>query len=177
MTMQFRLATRDDFEGIWNVLMDGKAVLGKLGIDQWQGSYPSRDVVLSDIDAGYSYVVEEDGVIIATEAITFNGEKVYDCIDGVWLTDSTSAAPRYAVLHRVASLSTQSGRGLGRMLLASGLQVARERGSESVRIETHPANGPMLKLIERSGFTRCGIITIDHAEGGIPERVAFEVVL
>lgn len=66
MTMQFRLATRDDLEGIWNVLMDGKAVLGKLGIDQWQGSYPSRDVVLSDIDAGYSYVVEEDGVIIAT---------------------------------------------------------------------------------------------------------------
>lgn len=177
MALRFRLANRDDLEGIWNVLMDGKEVLGRLGIDQWQGSYPSRDVVLADIDAGHSYVVEDQGSIIATEAITFSGEKVYDRIEGAWLTDSTSDDPRYSVLHRVASLSTQSGRGLGRLLLESGVAVSRERGSESVRIETHPANEPMLKLIERNGFTRCGIIRIDHAEGGIPERVAFEMLL
>lgn len=177
MALQFRLATQDDFEGIWSVLLDGKAVLGRLGIDQWQGSYPSRDIVLADIAADHSYVIEEDGKILATTVISFSGEQVYDRIDGAWLTDSTSDNPRYAVLHRVASLSTQSGRGLGRMLLESGLQVARERGSESVRIETHPDNEPMLRLIERCGFTRCGIIQIDHAEGGNPNRVAFEAVL
>ena len=37
MTLQFRIADHGDFDGIWAVLMDGKAALGHLGIDQWQG--------------------------------------------------------------------------------------------------------------------------------------------
>lgn len=177
MSLRFRLAAPDDAEGIWAVLLDGKAVLGRMGIDQWQGSYPSKSVVQADIAAQRSYVIEEDGRILATAVVGFSGEPVYDHIDGSWLTSSTSESPRYAVLHRVAALSSQAGRGLGRMLLKSGAQTARERGRESVRIETHPDNGPMLKLIERCGFTRCGIVRIDHAEGGNPNRVAFEMLL
>lgn len=177
MGLTFRSATSGDVDGIWDVLLDGKAALKRMGIDQWQGSYPSKAVVQSDVDAHRSYVIEEDGTILATAVVGFSGEPTYDAIDGAWLTSSTSANPRYAVLHRVASLSTQAGRGLGRMLLEYGVQTAREHCSESVRIETHPDNEPMLKLIERCGFTRCGITRIDHAEGGNPNRVAFEMLL
>lgn len=42
MTLQFRIADHGDFDGIWAVLMDGKAALGHLGIDQWQGAYPTQ---------------------------------------------------------------------------------------------------------------------------------------
>ena len=177
MGLTFRRATAEDLDGIWNVLMDGKAVLGRMGIDQWQGSYPSKAVVQSDIAACRSYVIEEDTRILATVVVGLSGEPIYDSIEGSWLTSSTSDNPRYAVLHRVASLSTQAGRGLGRMLLASGAQVARDHRCESVRIETHPDNEPMLQLIERCGFTRCGIVRIRHAEGGNPNRVAFEMLL
>lgn len=177
MTLQFRRAASDDLEGVWAVLMDGKAVLRRMGVDQWQGSYPSKAVVRSDIDACRSYVIEEHGRILATAVVDFSGEPAYDNVDGAWLTASMSENPCYAVLRRVASLSSQAGRGLGRMLLEAGAQTAHGHGSESIRIVTHPDNGPMLKLIERCGFTRCGVVRIDHAEGDNPDRIAFEKLL
>ena len=102
MTLQFRIADHGDFDGIWAVLMDGKAALGHLGIDQWQGAYPTQQIVRDDIEAGHSYVLEEDGEVVATTVIGFTGEPVYDSIEGAWLTASDSRDPRYAVLHRVA---------------------------------------------------------------------------
>ena len=66
MTLQFRIADHGDFDGIWAVLMDGKAALGHLGIDQWQGAYPTQQIVRDDIEAGHSYVLEEDGEVVAT---------------------------------------------------------------------------------------------------------------
>ena len=177
MTLQFRIADHGDFDGIWAVLMDGKAALGRLGIDQWQGAYPTQQIVRDDIEAGHSYVLEEDGVVVATTVIGFTGEPVYDAIEGAWLTGSDSRDPRYAVLHRVAVAQGHAGKGLGRKLLQSAEPVACQHGYESLRIETHPGNVPMLKLIERCGFTRCGIVHISHAEGASTDRVAFEKVL
>ena len=52
--------------------------------------------------------------------------------------------------------------------------LARERGAASVRVDTHPGNVPMQRLLGRCGYVRCGIILIGHAEGATPERVAFE---
>ena len=97
MTLQFRIADHGDFDGIWAVLMDGKAALGHLGIDQWQGAYPTQQIVRDDIEAGHSYVLEEDGEVVATTVIGFTGEPVYDSIEGAWLTASDSRDPRYAV--------------------------------------------------------------------------------
>ena len=113
MTLQFRIADHGDFDGIWAVLMDGKAALGHLGIDQWQGAYPTQQIVRDDIEAGHSYVLEEDGEVVATTVIGFTGEPVYDSIEGAWLTTSDSRDPRYAVLHRVAVAQ-----GHGRVLVA-----------------------------------------------------------
>ena len=71
MTLQFRIADHGDFDGIWAVLMDGKAALGHLGIDQWQGAYPTQQIVRDDIEAGHSYVLEEDGEVVASPANRF----------------------------------------------------------------------------------------------------------
>ena len=59
-------------------------------------------------------------------------------------------------------------------MLTSAEEIAREQGAISVRVDTHPGNVPMLRLIVSCGFTECGIIRIKHAEGLTPERVAFE---
>ena len=112
MTLQFRIADHGDFDGIWAVLMDGKAALGHLGIDQWQGAYPTQQIVRDDIEAGHSYVLEEDGEVVATTVIGFTGEPVYDSIEGAWLTASDSRDPRYAVLHMLRSRKVMAGRAL-----------------------------------------------------------------
>ena len=109
---------------------DGKAALGHLGIDQWQGAYPTQQIVRDDIEAGHSYVLEEDGEVVATTVIGFTGEPVYDSIEGAWLTTSDSRDPRYAVLHRVAVAQGHGGKGLGRNLLQSAEPVASARVRE-----------------------------------------------
>lgn len=174
--MIFRNTRAEEVPRVMRILEDGKAALGALDIDQWQGEgYPNVGIVEGDVARGESYVVEDDGGdVVATAMVSFSGEPDYDSIEGAWLTPGTSADPCYAVVHRVAVGAGQARRGAARFILESAAQLAAEAGALSVRVDTHPGNRPMLGLAERCGFTRCGIIRIAHADGGIPERVAFE---
>ncbi|MFR8832132.1 MAG: GNAT family N-acetyltransferase, partial [Eggerthella lenta] len=78
------------------------------------------------------------------------------------------------VVHRVAVASDGKNRGAATFLLARAEELARANGSASVRIDTHPGNAPMRKLLAKAGYEQCGIIYIAHAEGGTPERIAYE---
>lgn len=158
-----------------SILVDGRASLAALGIDQWQGGYPHRAVIESDVARGESYVVEEDGRVLATSMIGFAGERDYDRIEhGSWLTSCTSDDPSYGVVHRVAVRSSETGRGMASYLLSCAERLARVNGRASVRIDTHPGNAPMRGLVTKAGYEECGTIYIAHAEGGTPERIAYE---
>lgn len=157
------------------IVADGRAAIRALGLDQWQGGYPHRGVIESDVARGESYLVEDEGVVVATAMVGFSGERDYDCIrEGAWLTSCTSDDPCYGVVHRVATAAESRGRGAAAFVMAGAEGLARERGAASVRVDTHPGNVPMQRLLERCGYVRCGIILIGHAEGATPERVAFE---
>ena len=107
--------------------------------------------------------------------IGFSGERDYDRIEeGSWLTSCTSERPCYGVVHRGAVASDGKNRGAATFLLARAEELARANGSASVRIDTHPGNAPMRKLLAKAGYEQCGIIYIAHAEGGTPERIAYE---
>jgi DNA ligase (NAD+) len=48
----------------------------------------------------------------------------------------------------------------------------------NIRIDTHKANAPMITLLERLGYTTCGIIRLGRFEDAeLDERVAFQKVL
>lgn len=157
-----------------DIIEDGRRALGALGIDQWQGRYPHRGAIEDDVARGASYVVEEDGRLVATSMIGFSGDRDYDAIEGVWLTASRSEDPGYAVVHRLAVGAGCSGRGVASFLLGSAEELSRREGALSVRIDTHPGNRPMRRLLEKAGYAQCGIIRIEHAEEGVPERIAYE---
>jgi hypothetical protein len=125
---------------------------------QWKDSRPSLDVVRRDIDLGNSYVVKEDGRIVATFAFIVGVEPTYLDIDGEWLDD----AP-YGTIHRIASDGTVHG------IFGYVLNFAESFGVD-IRIDTHKDNRPMLHAIEKNGFVRCGVIIVDD---GTP-REAFQ---
>ncbi len=174
--MELRKTKVAEIGRVMEILLDGKASLAALGIDQWQGEgYPAREIVVGDVDDGVSYVVEDtSGHLAATCMISFSGEPDYDEIEGAWLTEGSSSDPAYAVVHRVAVAADSTGKGAARFMLMNAERIARSGGARSVRVDTHPGNVPMLRLIASCGFTECGIIRIKHAEGLTPERVAFE---
>lgn len=174
--MRFRNAEQRELDEVCAVIADGRSAIAELGIDQWSGGNPKRELIELDLQLRRSYVAvdEESGRIAAVAVIDFAGEADYDVIEGAWMTDSRSRAPRYAVVHRFAVARAFAGRGIAKAMLRYAEGLARERGRESVRIDTHPGNVRMLGLLKRCGFHRCGIVRMSHIEGATPERVAFE---
>lgn len=176
--MRFRVAQKSDIDCIMRIVEDARASLASLGVDQWQQQYPDRGVFESDCAHGNSYVLEdEDGKVVGTIMVGFDGEPGYDAIEGgPWLTSGSSKSPCYGVVHRIAADKT--GKGIGYQLLEGAENLARQGGYQSVRIDTHPNNLPMTKLLNKRGYKPCGTIYLDPIQGGAsPERTAYEKLL
>ena len=177
--MELRKAEHSDLDRIMEILSDGRDALAALGTDQWQGGYPTREIIENDIARRESLVsVDDEGRLMATAMVACRDELDYrEIFDGAWLTESLPDDPCYVVVHRVAVASEKKHNGVGASILDYAAWLARELGCASVRIDTHPGNVPMQKLLEKNGFTRCGTIRISHAEGATPERYAYEKVV
>lgn len=178
MDVTVRQTTPADVEAAERCLMDGKQALAALDIPQWQGEYPNHLDIEDDMALGASFVaVDEDGSVVGVMALSFDGEETYDAIDGAWLTASTSEHPCYAVIHRCAISAAAARRGIMTHMFIEAERIARERGAQSVRIDTHERNIPVQGLVDKRGYTRCGIIKLPYPDEVDPLRVAFEKVL
>lgn len=177
--MNIRKSTLDDLDSIMEVLADGRTHLATLGVEQWQGYYPQEDVIISDIERNESFVVvDEEGKLLATAMLGLHGEDDYHSIHhGMWLTSGATEPIPYAVLHRVAVCKQARGSGVSVFLITELEKKASEAGRQSVRVDTHPRNLPMRKLLDKNGYSECGIVLISHAEEFDPRRVAYEKVL
>jgi hypothetical protein len=85
-------------------------------------------------------------------------EPTYENIDGAWLTDGP-----YGVIHRIASYPGVHG------IFSAVIAYAAQRYAH-LRIDTHRDNRIMQHLIEKHGFTYCGIIWLEDGS----ERLAYE---
>ena len=164
--MIIRLAEKKDMDRIMQIISDARESIGRLGIDQWQYGYPTRDIVKEDISLERSFVLEMDGNICATFALMMNGEPTYKKIYcGSWIGDG-----EYLALHRIAIESAHRGKGIAEEIIAFLGKYAIENGYCSVRVDTHEGNIPMRRMLEKNGFEYCGTI---HLLDGQP-RVAYE---
>ena len=164
--MIIRVAEKKDIDKVMQIIADARASIGRLGIDQWQYGYPTRDIIKEDIILERSFVVEGEDGICATFALMMNGEPTYKKIYcGAWLTEG-----EYLALHRIAIESTHRGQGIAEAIMAFLDKYAQDNGYISVRVDTHEGNIPMRKMLEKNGFEYCGTI---HLLDGQP-RVAYE---
>ncbi len=168
--MEFRVSRRGDIPAILSIIGQARAYLAAQGIDQWQDGYPDEEVVSQDIGDLQGYVLTLDGTVFGIATITFDGEPSYDVIeDGVW----TTKAP-FACVHRVALDASARGTGASDVLMAEVEAVIRARGFADIRIDTHPENQVMRRMLERNGYRRCGVIHLcGGKEDGAP-RIALE---
>ena len=174
--MELRRALRSDLDRIMEVLDEGRASLAALGIDQWQGQYPHREHIEQDIDRGENVViVDDEGRIVATAAVgILNAEEYHELKDGEWLIEAQGEPFRCVVVQRIAVSTACTKSGLATRIMSYAFDYAREASCKSVRVNTHPGNIPMQRVLEKQGYTRCGTITMDHVEGSTPERYAYE---
>lgn len=128
---------------------------------QWADNFPPEDLLRKDIEKRQLYVLEADEVIHGVFAFIIGKDATYEVIEqGEWKSQS-----EYGTIHRVAGDGTVHG------ILDKVIAFCKTKMAH-LRIDTHENNQVMRHLIEKNGFSRCGII---HVADGSP-RVAYEIV-
>jgi len=172
-TFRIRPATAADLPALRPVFEAAKGIMRADGNPtQWAApGFPPDALLLRDIACGGGYVILGNAArryachsgldpesIVAYFALLPSPEPTYSFIDGAWLTDEP-----YGVIHRMASYPDAHG------IFAAIMDFAAARFPH-LRIDTHRDNRIMRHLIEKHGFTYCGII---YLADGAP-RLAYE---
>ena len=158
--MFIRPATPHDEARILEIYRIARETMRQTGNPtQWGSSYPPDALIREDILCGRCHAVCEGDVVCGVFALCRGADPCYARIEnGAWLSD----AP-YIALHRVAGDSAYHG------VFHAAASYAQSLGCD-VRIDTHPDNRIMQKLIERNGFIKCGTVYMDD---GTP-RIAYQ---
>lgn len=126
--------------------------------NQWTDGYPERKIIHNDIINGNSFVFETDSHLNAAFTFIVGEEPTYHKIfEGAWLNSSP-----YGTIHRIASNGTSCG--IFKHSLEFCIELAKNNGLNSIRIDTHADNLIMQKLIEQSGFSFCGIVLVRNGK-------------
>lgn len=163
----FRKAEAADLDAITEILQGAVRKMLAEGKRQWTEEYPNRIHASADIDRGVGYVLTQGDKVVAYGAVVFDGEPVYNNLDGEWLSDLP-----YVVVHRLAVDTEIHGKGLGTRFFKSVENLAISQNIRSFRVDTNYDNFAMLHLLSKLGFTYCGEVVY---ESGF--RKAFEKLL
>lgn len=167
--MKFRKSNKTDINNIMNIIRDAQVYFKAQGINQWQNDYPNVETINNDIENNHSYVLLKDDNVVATAAVSFDGEKTYDSIyEGQWISEN-----EYAVIHRIAVDSNYKGLGLSSQIIKNVEELCFEKGVHSIKVDTHEENLSMQKLLKKNEFQYCGIIYLEDGS----KRIAFEKTL
>ena len=160
--MFIRKTTMDDIDAVCEIYAGARAFMREYGnTEQWKDGHPSLEIIEGDIRDGLSYVCVDGDDIAAVFFYSADRDPTYAKIDGRWLNDEP-----YGVVHRIAR--SRRVKGAGGFCLEWCLGQCR-----NLRLDTHRDNAPMRRLLEKLGFTYCGIIWLENGD----ERMAYQKVI
>ena len=168
-----RKAEAADLGAIMEIVRQARNSLKKHRVDQWQGEYPTEELLRSDIENGVCHVLCYKQEIAAFLVLTPGPEEGYDELtDGKWHSEMP-----YAVAHRSAVKSDFRGTGTSKALLDAVETLAREMGATAVRTDTHRKNKAMKELLGKCGYRFAGNVMVFSEPGHDPRRQAFEKLI
>ncbi|HAQ57221.1 MAG TPA: hypothetical protein DCR44_07510 [Acholeplasmatales bacterium] len=127
------------------------------GVDQWSATYPGVKEFTQDVRRGALYVDEEDGVVAGSMSLLPENDPAYGAVPWV--------GHHALVMHRVMVDPSYRRRGIGNTLFAFAIALSRKAGADSLKVDTHPDNLRMRKLIEKYGFIHRGHLPLIYREG------------
>ncbi len=172
--MELRKVELSELDRVMDVYEDGRRSLAKLGIDQWQHGRPSRAMLEADIVNGELFACIEDGAVLGYVMFSLRGDADYDRLEGSWLSEGDSTNPDYGVVHRLVADSRTGRRGVASFLMGQVEELARAAGVKGVRLDTHPGNIPMRRLLAKLSYTKCGTFHLVGCPEPVTERYAYE---
>ena len=120
--------------------------------NQWKDSSPLKEDIIFDINNLDHYIIIEDNKIVGIFTLLKNPDPTYSYIEGKWLNEE-----KYVTIHKIASAPNAHD------ILRKSVDYAF-RFSNNVRNDTHEDNKIMRHLLDKLGFSYCGIIYLKNGE-------------
>lgn len=161
MELKIRKARLNEIDQLMNIYDYARQYMQQTGnSNQWINGYPSRELIISNIQEGNLYVCIDDvGKEIGVFYFKIDEDPTYAYIeDGKWLNNKP-----YGVVHRLAGNGKYKG-------IAVFCFDWCFKQWPNIRVDTHEDNKVMQHILEKEGFIRCGIIYIAN---GTP-RIAYQ---
>ena len=157
----FRGARRSDLDAILKIYDRARQLMADSGNPtQWGTNFPPQELLEEDIDTNRLFVYLHNGELEGVFAFILGPDPTYAKIeDGKWLNDTLP----YGTIHRLASAGKRPG-------VATDIINWCLEHCESLRADTHADNKIMQNILEKNGFTKCGII---YTDDGTP-RIAYQ---
>ena len=165
--MLLRQAKENEIDVAMAIINMAKVHLKTQGIDQWQKGYPDYDCIKADIEHGKGFFVVDEDIINGYLCIDFDGEPVYDCLNGEW-----TSSEEYVVVHRMAFSDSARGKGVSDKVFQMVEEMSRNKGVTYFRVDTDADNHKMQHILKKNGFVYCGTIWFDNSE-----KIAFDKLL
>lgn len=157
--LEIRKATPDDLPLIEELYENARKRMIEIGNpNQWGNSHPPAQDLIRDCENSDSYVVAEDGEIVGAFAFIVGDDPTYRVIEGSWLNNE-----EYGTIHRAAS--NGAAKGIMSLIIDYCKDIV-----PNIKIDTHADNKIMQHILEKKGFTKCGII---YVADGTP-RIAYQ---
>ena len=154
----------EEVAAVMEIIRDGRAFQRQQGFVQWDDTHPTQAAVEDDIRRGDGYAFRVDGCLAGYLCLSFNGDPAYPAIVGAWHFDGD-----YAVIHRMAIGEAYRGMGLTGQVFRLAGEIAKARGVDILRVDTHADNLRMRHVLQKQGFVQCGHVI---QNGG--DRLAFD---
>ncbi len=151
--MEIRKATLNDLDALMEIYAHAREEMIKNNNPlQWAKVEPEKSKVISRINSGVHYVIEENSQICGGFSLIPGKDPTYEHIDGKWLNDLP-----YLTIHTIASNNTV--KGVFKAAIDYGFSICN-----TIRIDTHIDNKIMIHLLNKYGFTYCGVIRLLNLE-------------
>ena len=169
--MTIRKTVISDLDEICRIYSEARDFMRETGNHkQWTDGHPSRETALRDIQNEKSYVCMSETEVAAVFYYAVEPDPTYGKIDGEWLSNDD-----YGVVHRIARARNVTALNPDGSTVSIGAfcldWCLKQCGN--LRIDTHEDNAPMRRLLEKMGFSYCGIIWLENGD----ERMAFQKII
>ena len=139
-----RAAIINDLEVIASLAKIVRSDMVSKGLNQWVGDYPNIDNFRSDLDKGGLFVLVEADKIVGSCSILKENDIAYKEV--VWNGKNA------LVIHRILIDPAYQGKGFGKEMVNFAYKKVLNEGYDSLKIDTHPDNIKMQKMLKGLSF-------------------------
>lgn len=135
--------------------------------------YPTREMLLEAIESGELYIGEEDGKMASCMIADHRYNDAYREIP--WSVDASD--DELLVIHALGVHPAFSGRGIAKKMVEKTIELARDNGIRTIRLDVLEGNLPAEKAYTKMGFRYLDTIRMFYEDTGWTDFKTFEFIV